>query len=509
MTIDNNIIVKAMKTEHQINEIQFAKLAGFTDDEIKIMPIFWDPLFNNSWMYLYDKLILEYLTDDRSEHAINNFYSRLLTPNYKNGTDYKQVTRDDPLINGCSKLSSHLNQPQTNGHNKKYFLVTGNCFKHLLMSSKSAKGKESRGYFIKVESLAKLMKDYLLEFSQRELLVLKNNQTLVEAQVKSDTLMEVYNGKRIVYLGFVAKINDQLIVKYGCTKENLRDTLNRHKRTYGKHFHFLYMVEFDRQDTLEQYIQQHSDLQSRHVAEWEGQMRKELLRLDDHFQLFNLITLILKLRQKLVEEQSLTVTTELLLEQEKTKQKALEVELKKIEVELKKVEAEIELKKIDLEMLKLQRGYNNSIEEFEPTEVEYIPTKNVEDLEIERWESRDIDESVEETAEDISENVEEITTPTDNETQLAVVEFHEDEITEQPPINTLAIRVLWTPEEDAFIRKVTKDAKYIKNNKIKWTSIFTDFDDYFRKHGRTLSSLQKRYDRLKNAQKKRTTPTVS
>lgn len=85
----------------------------------------------------------------------------------------------------------------------------------------------------------------------------EQQKKLIEQQTKSNTLIEHYNSKRIVYLGMVEECEDYDILKYGCTKD-IKESLNRHKKSYGDSFYYLYALECDKHDELERKIQTHN-----------------------------------------------------------------------------------------------------------------------------------------------------------------------------------------------------------------------------------------------------------
>ena len=98
-TFKSNIIQTALSTDKQLCEIELARLYGFLKEEIQLLNIFWKPCFNNSWIYLSDDIILEYLTNETSIYAIKNFNERILTKHpYQEGVNYQQVSADNELI---------------------------------------------------------------------------------------------------------------------------------------------------------------------------------------------------------------------------------------------------------------------------------------------------------------------------------------------------------------------------------------------------------------------------
>lgn len=165
--------LKITKDNKPISNLELAKLSGFNEKECEMLQMFWQPAFNNSWIYLNDEIIQTYLTNDVSKDYLQNFYKRILLKTYEEGIDYKEVSKDNELVKShSSKMKnrkSHSSKmvdeksylPKMVGNRKKYYIVSGECYKCLLMNSKAKLGKDTRKYFIKVEQLAIRMKDYL------------------------------------------------------------------------------------------------------------------------------------------------------------------------------------------------------------------------------------------------------------------------------------------------------------------------------------------------------------
>jgi hypothetical protein len=95
-----NLVEKAlnMKTEKPLNEFELAKIEGFNENEIEMLKVFWNPCFNSEWIYLSDEVILEFLTNEKSETSISNFYRRILIPNYRTEIDYKEVNIQNEVV---------------------------------------------------------------------------------------------------------------------------------------------------------------------------------------------------------------------------------------------------------------------------------------------------------------------------------------------------------------------------------------------------------------------------
>jgi hypothetical protein len=90
----------------------------------------------DTWIYLCDKIILQYLTYEVKKDSITHFYKRmLLNGDYKEYIDYKKVDRTHPLV----IKYMFENTVKTPSHNKKYFIVTESCYKSLLDRRKYSK----------------------------------------------------------------------------------------------------------------------------------------------------------------------------------------------------------------------------------------------------------------------------------------------------------------------------------------------------------------------------------
>jgi prophage antirepressor-like protein len=149
----------------------------------------------------------------------------------------------------------------------------------------------------------------------------------VECKTKNNVLIENYQNKPVLYLGMVEEKNEEQIVKYGYTS-HIKDTLKRHKETYGEDFYFTYALECKEHYNLENKIQNHNDLKSRHIKKYNEKERQELLRLDKNFSVKDLISLIVNIKMDIENDRS-TKLKELELEitREKTKQMQLELEI--------------------------------------------------------------------------------------------------------------------------------------------------------------------------------------
>ncbi len=215
--------------------------------------------------------------------------------------------------------------------------------------------------FISRKPLAKQFKIWLRNVIKEVRLTGKyETQKYIESHTKSDLLIEQNKDKSINYLGIVEKTPDYTIAKYGHTKY-AKDTLNRHKETYGDNFHFVHILECERNHDLEKKIQTHTDLVSRHIKEYQGTKRMELLRLDNNFTINNLIELMKSLKDSMETKYSI----QLELSKELTKQKEIDTKQKELETKQKELEYAFELKKLEmnhiLEIKKLELGIHQPI----------------------------------------------------------------------------------------------------------------------------------------------------
>jgi phage anti-repressor protein len=194
----DNIISLALEhtKDRTLTEYEFAKLMNFTEKEVDMLKVYWNPIFNDSCIYLSDELILGNLTNETKKNAINHFYERiLLKGDFQVGIDYKEISSsDDLVIYRSPNLGSDILTTKP-AHNKKYYAVTGETYKCLLLSSRTNKGKETRRYYIKVEVLARNMKDYIFEHFkiQKQLQLKEKDLQLTQSEKDKDKYLSLYN----------------------------------------------------------------------------------------------------------------------------------------------------------------------------------------------------------------------------------------------------------------------------------------------------------------------------
>jgi phage anti-repressor protein len=207
--------------------LQLAKLSNYTEEELEYTKLFWETTFNQSWLYLSDNYIKEWLTNERKKDVLRNFYNQNLIKNYEENIDYKMVTKDHELVKKYRSLN--LTTDKKAPHNKKYFIVTGDCLKNLLMTSKTQKGREIRRYYIKTETLAREMSNYLIKYHQ--LLVTKETKLRTEAEKKAlriDSYIQHFIKKEkheYIYIATTDINAQESIFKVGRCKKNLKGRL--------------------------------------------------------------------------------------------------------------------------------------------------------------------------------------------------------------------------------------------------------------------------------------------
>lgn len=152
----------------------------------------------------------------------------------------------------------------------------------------------------------------------------------VEQKTKNTVFIDQFQNKPILYLGMVEYQEEQQIVKYGYTQD-IKSTLKRHQESYGENFHYMHALECKEHYNLENQIQKHNDLTSRHVKKYNDRDRQELLRLDKNFNVKNLMELVVKLKDEMENDTTLRLREiELKQAQERTKQLQLELEILKL-----------------------------------------------------------------------------------------------------------------------------------------------------------------------------------
>jgi hypothetical protein len=236
---------------------------------------------------------------------------RLLLKHFTIDVDYKIINKE----------IKNLDEEKHGGNNKETILMNIKTFKKLCMKANTKNADEIHEYYITMENV---LQEYIYEKIQKDEIEIQNH-------AKSDLLIEQGKDKSICYIGIVKITQDYIIVKYGYT-DDLTSTLKRHKKTYGEQFHFIYTIECDRNKELEDKIKNHSDLVPKHIRQYDGHQRHELIKVDHEdrndivgrFTVRDFIDIIKQLKESMEQSHN----RELIKMKEITKQKELQLKEK-------------------------------------------------------------------------------------------------------------------------------------------------------------------------------------
>lgn len=228
------VIQKALEIK-DLDYLKLAKLDGFNEEQIKFAKIFWQPDMNNSWFYIGKEMVVDWLGYTDSKNTMNDFHIKLIK-DYENNEEYKEVDKDNDLV---KKFYSGNIRNEKLGNRAKYYIITGECLKGLLLSANTAKGKEVRKYFIKVEKLAQLMyqvirekqlleskeqlqiKEQLLFESAEKLKKIEEGKMWIHKASKSNVLFNEFVDKTDgIYIGSCASDRENGILKIGKAIDN-------------------------------------------------------------------------------------------------------------------------------------------------------------------------------------------------------------------------------------------------------------------------------------------------
>ena len=176
------IIIQGALKVHNINNIELAKLAGFNENEIKLLDIYWDSAFNQSWILLSSEIIHEHLGYKKTSSSMANFYIKMKEV-YRDNIDYKEVDKNNDIVK--IYLLKKVGKETRGGALKKYFIITGETLKKMGMRANTKKGDEMCDYLLKVERLAAMMSKYLMEkICLEKTQELESNKQLLESKTQ-------------------------------------------------------------------------------------------------------------------------------------------------------------------------------------------------------------------------------------------------------------------------------------------------------------------------------------
>jgi hypothetical protein len=252
--------------------IQLAQHVGFNDDEIRMLNVFWEPVFNKSWIFLDRDIIQKWFCkNDTSKYAVSHFYNRVLFK-YNEDIDYKQIELSQLEVvtsNSCETPIVSKTKDNRGGRNAKYYQVTGECFKMVAME----RNKDIRLYYIKVEELAVFMKDYIhamcqhinvekehgllneLKLAEQKELTEAADKKVNDMKIINDTIQNRINNTNAFdknstfYIATSTRYAQQHIFKPGCVNsigiKSLKSRLAQYNtgKTGDDLFYFCHIVE--------------------------------------------------------------------------------------------------------------------------------------------------------------------------------------------------------------------------------------------------------------------------
>lgn len=213
------------------NHLQLAKYLAqnycqFTQNELKYIDLFWEPAFNKSWIYLADEIIINWM-GYKGVDATRNFH-RDMKSKYKENIDYQEVSKEHELVQFYHRDSNPGNPSKRGGALKKFYIVSGEALKKMLMRTGTKNGDEICDYFIKVESLCslsmKLMFKYVENIKQQkeqQLEATKNKVLQLNDRLDNFTKFEktgwiyiatsrLYSANNRYRFGYTLKLNNRM-----------------------------------------------------------------------------------------------------------------------------------------------------------------------------------------------------------------------------------------------------------------------------------------------------------
>jgi hypothetical protein len=209
------------------NHLELAKHIGrnfcqFTTDDEKYVDLFWEPTFNAGWLYLSDEIIFDWMGYKKTKSTISNFVADMKAK-YRKTIDYKEVDKNHDLI-VCYRLHP---RNKVDGNRKKYFIITGETLKKMLLRAGTKQGDMTCDYFIKIEKLANFTNQTIFKYfeektkkelaeSKKQVAKLENKQLKLESFVKNIKQLEKH---QVFYLATSQNYARQSRFEYGGVKD--------------------------------------------------------------------------------------------------------------------------------------------------------------------------------------------------------------------------------------------------------------------------------------------------
>jgi len=243
-----------------LDHVTLAKIAQFNDEEIEFVKLFWQPAFNDSWIYITKEMVIEWFGYKENKDTMKNFYIKL-NKDYEINVDYKEVNQDNELvINQCSKNISSTIPDLGGGRNKKYYLITGECLKTLLMSAQTERGKIIRKIYIKTEKLVFIMVKVInhQQLIIKDLEILSKDKQIENSKAKELDLkyeiknMEIFKPNGYVYLTTTKQYSQHNVFRLGKTV-NLNQRMRNYElgRVKSDNYYYVFVYECANVELLE------------------------------------------------------------------------------------------------------------------------------------------------------------------------------------------------------------------------------------------------------------------
>jgi hypothetical protein len=269
------------------------------------------------------------------------------------------------------------------GFNKEKITLNIRTFKKYCLKSNTEKADEIHNYYLKLEeilqeTLLEQTDELKLQLEQKDEEIKKISQEKeaeilrIEEETESKlienteenrlkmckTIIQSYDNKNVLYLGFIGIINGKEAFKFGSSSRILKRIYREHNKTY-EIFEFVYCIECEQHIKLENALKSDEKLKKyrfSHPFHVEGSDKitnvSELIYFDDNFNLESFKKLVIKLKN------NIEMVDELRIHLEKTEHLKLELQIKQEEEKTKRITKELEeqtkQKQLELEILQLK-----------------------------------------------------------------------------------------------------------------------------------------------------------
>lgn len=254
-------------------------------------------------------------------------------------------TKDEDYKIVLFRTEKNLNGKDLGGRPTEDIMLNVDTFKNLCMIAKTAKGKEIRKYYVKLENIHnKIVKE---EIEQQKLLLIEQNKQLENKELEKKrkvemTLKNSFNKRCLVYLIKII-FDDEIIYKFGYT-DDIITRLRTHKNQIGEDIELVYCIESKDNKMLErlliEYLEQYKFRIKRTIND---KQQTELLKVNDIEMIKNKLIelnndveneklLIIKLKNKIIDLENENIQLkQQLLENESQKINELKHKIEELE----------------------------------------------------------------------------------------------------------------------------------------------------------------------------------